>query len=687
MGRSSTGPVPRPALRGGGGSSSSSRVVGESGFDRRVVRWIRLRVRVMGGLLAVMFAIVSYRVFDLQVLQGERLGQMAEQKALGQVVLTPRRGVIADRNGDPLAISVEVDSVFVEPTRVEDRHEVVSALADALSLDPAALEGRMQRGRHFAWVKRRVSPAEARRVRELGLTGVHLTKEARRFYPQKQLAAHVLGFAGIDGVGLEGIEMSLDVDLRGIARTADVLRDARGRQLIPGGNLHVDRLEGGSVTLTLDRTLQYHAEAALAEAVKETEAKSASVVVLDPRTGEILALATRPTFNPNRPGDVHGGWRRNRAITDLYEPGSVFKVFSIASVLDAGLASPEDVIDCEKGSARIGGRTIRDANPHGELTIAEIMKVSSNIGSARLVERLGKQSLVDALAEFGFGRRTGVGMPGERAGHLRSASDMSDVCLATLAFGQGVSSTPLQVASALAAVANGGRLMRPWIVREVRDEEGRVRRKGQAELISTPIQESTASAVTGMMEAVVREGGTGWRAAVPGYRIAGKTGTSQKVDPLTRGYCSHRRVASFGGFVPVEDPRLVIMVVVDEPQGVKYGGVVAAPVFRRVAEEAVSYLGISPSEPVEDPPVLAAFDEREAGAGIVLPGFLVPPPEGKTLVPNVSGLDLRGALKVLAERHLEARPEGAGLVTEQDPPAGEIVSPGELVTLRLGPTG
>lgn len=683
--------VPMPALRGGapGPGPGPGVAGGDDGFDRRALKWLRLRLYFLAGIFALGFGALVFRAVDLQVVQRDRFVGMAEDQALREVVLTPRRGKIMDRGGEALALSVDVDSVRADPSRIEDLPGTVAALSKALHLNRKKLKRRLSHGRYFAWVKRRVSPEEAARVRALHLPGIGLTREARRFYPHRELASHLLGFAGIDGRGLEGLELTLDDTLRGTARSASALRDARGGRLFETPGPDPEQLGGGSVTLTLDRTLQWITEKALDKAVREAKAKDGMAVVLDPRTGEILAAATRPTFNPNDPASSTRDSRRNRVVTDIYEPGSTFKVFNVASALEEGLVRPDEVFDCEHGAARIGGHTIHDSHPYDRLTVGEIVKVSSNIGSAKIAARLGKERLVEHLAAFGFGERTGVSLPGEQPGILRPADRLSDVGLATLSFGQGVSATPLQVASAIGAVANGGKLMRPFLVREVRDETGAVVEHKAPSLVRTVVSERTAHLVTRMMETVVGEGGTAPRAAVPGYRVAGKTGTSQKVDPVTRSYSVTKRVGSFVGFLPAEDPRLVILVVIDEPQGVTYGGVVAAPAFREIAEGAMRYLGVPPSAPLEqdeEAPAIAEVAPDEA-EGAVLPAFLAPPPEGKTLVPDLSGMDVRRAVRLLAERHLEARPSGTGLVTKQTPHAGTIAAPGDSVELALSPTG
>ena len=410
---------------------------GEGALDRQARKWVRLRVWVLGLAFAAAFLTLAGRAVDLQLVQKARFQEMVADQTLREMVLTPRRGRILDRHGDPLAVSVDVPSVRADPSRIQDLPGTVRALAKALHLDPHALRDRLEHGRYFAWVKRRVSPEEAAAVRALKLPGIGLTRESQRFYPHRALAAQLLGFAGIDGHGLAGLELELDHALRGTPRSASVLRDAHGNRLLSAGVPDPEALDGGQVTLTLDRTLQYLTEKALGEAYRKAKAKDAMAVVLDPRTGAILAAATRPTFNPNDPGDSDDQERRDRIVTDIYEPGSVFKVFSLSAAMQLGLVTPETVFDCDEGSTVIGGRVIDDSHEHGKLTVTRILKVSSNIGASKVAELTGKQRLVDYYHRFGFGKRTGVRLPGEQPGIVRPASALSDVGLATISFGQG----------------------------------------------------------------------------------------------------------------------------------------------------------------------------------------------------------------------------------------------------------
>ncbi len=662
----------------------SSRGGGPERFGRRALPGLRRRFLLVGVLFGLAASGLVYRAVDLQVLQHPRFAQMSKEQALRKLVLTPQRGRILDRNGEALAVSVEVPSIRADPSKIRDPRAAARKLAAVLHLDAGALEARLRRGRYFAWVKRRVSPEEVEAVRALNLPGIGFTQEPRRFYPHREAAAQVLGFAGVDGVGLEGLELALDRVLRGTPRLATALRDARGNHLLAGGDTpDPTELSGATVELTLDRTIQWIAERALTEGAVAARARGATAVVLEPKTGAILAMANWPTYNPNEPGRSTKDARRNRAVTDIYEPGSVFKVFTIAAAIEAGVVRPNETFDCEGGALRIGRQTIHDSRPHGVLSVGEILKVSSNIGAAKIAFRLGKEGLVEALRAFGFGRRTGSGLPGEQPGILRPPERLSNVGLATVAYGQGVSATALQVAAAMAVVANGGRLMRPFVVSRIRDASGRILEERHPERVRTVLSEGTARTVTRMMERVVEPGGTGRRAAVPGYPVAGKTGTSEKVDPLTRTYSPDKRIASFAGFVPADEPRLVVVVVVDEPQGVKYGGVVAAPIFARIAEEALRYLGVPRRTDV--PGVLLAqapVVEAEEG-GAALPEILVPPPEGKTLVPELLGEDLRTALRLLGERGLLAEVEGSGRVVRQEPRPGTIAGPGDVVRLSL----
>lgn len=662
-------------------------------------RWVRARAILLGIVLAAGLLGVLARAIHLQVLERDWLVGMAQERYLREAELAPRRGEILDRHGGRLASSVEVDSIFVDPFLLgqspEEIRDRVVAVAHAAELSPEATQQLLERaltpGNRFAWVRRNASPATVAAVRALDLgRGVSTVQEPRRFYPQKELAAQILGFVGADGRGLEGLERALDDHLRGRGAALQALRDARGRRLLPELGPDEDARTGHTVELTLDRNLQFLAEKALDDAMEQSRAAAGSALVLDPHTGEILALAHAPTFNPNVvPGSELQGAVRARAITDAFEPGSTMKVFLLASALERGVIEPRQSFDCEKGRWRVGRHTIRDHRGHKWLTPGEILQVSSNICVGKIGLEMGGEGVASAYRSFGFGTRTGIELPGEGAGVL--APMRSEISIVTGSFGQGpITATPLQIATAMAAVANGGQLLQPWIVRRVIDAEGQVIRQGGREVVGRPISPATAERVTAWMELVVGDGGTAQRAALPGYRVAGKTGTAQKVDPVRGGY-GKGRVASFGGFVPADDPRFVILVVIDEPQTSSYGGVVAAPAFRAIAQGALEAWGIPPSEPVakkaEEKKTRRSRAKALAQAAEGPITVAEEPAEGagQVRVPQVEGLFARAAIKALAEASLEVEMEGTGRVVDQHPPAGSVVDQGSRVAVTLQP--
>ncbi|HVR60642.1 MAG TPA: penicillin-binding protein 2 [Polyangia bacterium] len=558
-----------------------------------VNRWTRIRLVACGVGFAVLFAAVARRAYHLQVVEADRLRTMAEEQYLREIELPPRRGRILDRNGAELASTADVDSIYCNPRRLPDVHDAARRLAAVLGLDRHELEKKLGQKRFFAWVKRKVTPDEVVAVRALGLPGLAFTREPRRFYPNRTLAATVMGTAGADGGGLDGIELSMDRVLRGSTSSVQGVRDALGRDLIVEG-MAADAPSGvgSDVVLTIDRYLTFVTEKAIADATARHHAKSVIAVVMDPTSGEVLAMASTPTYNPNDPGTAAETGARNRAITDTYEPGSTMKTFTIASALQAGVVRAEDTFDCLMGRMTVGKYQIHDTHPHGVLTVAEVFKFSSNIGATKIARRLGRDELAEALNRFGFGRPTEIGLPGERAGIIRPVSKWGDIGFANASFGQGLTVTPLQMIAGVSAIAAGGVYHSPRIVARVVASDGSVEtpaRPPERRLVSA----ATARTMVGIMRGVTEQGGTAKQAAIPGYPVAGKTGTAQKV--VGGHYDRSKYVASFVGFAPADDPRVSIIVVIDEPEGEHLGGAVAAPIFREIGEQALRYLHVPPS--------------------------------------------------------------------------------------------
>ncbi|MBM2839267.1 MAG: ftsI, partial [Deltaproteobacteria bacterium] len=490
---------------------------------------------------------------------------------------------------EELAVTVEVDSIYAEPDSIDTPKLAAKRLASLLSLSRKELEDNLSSSKSFVWLARKVTPSTIERVKSLNIRGIGFVKENRRFYPNGELASHVVGFSGIDGTGLGGIELAHDAQIKGKTGLVRAERDALGERTLPMDFGFEDSLAGNSVVLTIDKTIQYTAEKELAEAVRKSGAKGGTAIVMDPKSGEVLAMANYPQFNPNDLSSTYQAALKNSAIVDTYEPGSTFKVFLLAAALEEGVVTPEEKFNCEKGSLELAGKKITDTHKHGSLTVKEIMKFSSNIGSAKIGGKLGKERFYDYITSFGFGSPTGIELKGEGRGILRSMKTWSKLELATISFGQGISVTPIQMVTAFSAIANGGYLMKPYLVKDILDRDGKVIKSNQPQIVKKVISGETASKVTEMLRDVVNEGGTGIEAALTGYDVAGKTGTAQKVSG-GRGYTENKHVASFIGFVPAESPELVVLVAIDEPEGIQYGGIVAAPAFKAIAETSLRYL-------------------------------------------------------------------------------------------------
>ena len=651
---------------------------------------MRLRVALIGLLFLGLLCTVFGRAIYLQVVMRDRLRGMAEEQYVRAMDIPAKRGDIYDRRGVPLAQSVEVDSIWVDPSLVPDLRVASRLLARKLHLDFDDVYARLQRGRRFAWVKRRVSEKEAQAVRATELPGLGFTREPQRFYPQRELAGQVLGMVGTDGKGLEGLELAFNDELTGAGAQLAGFRDAKGRKLLTQGDTGSTDQRGAAVTLTLDRHLQYLSEKALAKAVEDARALSGMVVVMDPKSGEILALAHYPRFNPNAPTNNQTFAMRDRAALDTFEPGSTFKAFLIAAALESRAIREEQTFYCEKGRWAIGHNIIHDTHPHEDLNAEGILKLSSNICAAKVGEVLGRDRMMDYYGRFGFGEKTGLALPGEGRGSVPFPK--AEVQLATQSFGQGLSATAVQVASAYAALANGGVLMRPYLVSRVVDADGVVVVQNSPTAMRRVVSEATAHTVVRMLESVVTRDGTAPKAHMDSYRVAGKTGTAQKVDPVGHGY-SDKRIASFAGMVPAENPRLVALVVIDEPKTDVYGGMVAAPAFKEIAEGAMPYLGVPPSsgEPVTSTPSPTPTLAKKLPTSHPIQVKEEPPAavmtdgaeDGNVPVPPVEGRVGREAVARLLSVALEPRLLGSGRVVSQTPASGTVVPRGTRVTLEM----
>jgi cell division protein FtsI (penicillin-binding protein 3) len=621
------------------------------------------------------------------VIQNEQFARQAAVQHNQHLTFTPRRGAIVDRNGAPLALSTPAESLFVRPRKLSASvATLVPTLTQVLHVAPQEVEAALHSPAPFVWLKRQATPQEAAQIRALGLAGIDSLETQRRFYPHGTLAAQLIGFTNIDAKGLEGIERAYDEYLRGESAQVTQERDALGRPILAqGAELPPEAL---NVRLTLDIDLQYLAERELERAIHTTRAKAGTVVILDPQTFAVLALAQLPTFDLNAPGKVPDELRRNPVVSDPYEPGSTLKVLLAAAALDANVIRPQDRVFCESGHYPVSRHVIHDHHSYGWLSFAEVLQRSSNIGAAKVGERLGKETYQKYLRAFGLGQKTGIDLPLESPGLLAPVKDWSRINLVTASFGQGIAVTPIQLATAYAALANDGVLMRPYIVQEVLDADGKVVKANSPQRLWQVVRRETARTLLGVLEKVVEKGGTGWRAQIEGVRIAGKTGTAQKISP-NGGYSARGRIASFIGIVPADQPRLVILVAVDEPKTAVYGGEVAAPVFRAIAQQALAQLGITgdaekPSFPLTPTPVALTASQPPARHARKPETTRLEVPALPAGAPNFLGMSLREAMFTAQQNGWRITVSGSGYVTDQavqtDPDTGE-----SLYALTLAP--
>ncbi len=644
-------------------------------------KWIRFRIYLVAFFFLAGLGTILARAYQLQVLERDRLASIARAGYRGTIKLLPKRGTIYDREGHELAVSVEVESVYAHPNLVKRKNDAAKKLSRALNLSRRKTLGLLRGDSPFVWIKRKISPKEVKRVRALGLEGVGFTTETRRYYPGREIGAHVIGFAGADNQGLEGLERKYDAVLKGPEHTLVKMRDALGRPFYisrptsKGPEMH-------DLVLTIDKDIQYRAQQALQRAVTKTRAKSGHCIILNPETGEILAMAVVPLFNPNIFWKYKPDQWRNRAITDSYEPGSTLKTFLLAAALESRIVSPRTTFYCEEGKFQFASHIIHDTKGYGTLTVSDIIVFSSNIGAVKMGRKLGYKKFVTYLEKFGFGSKTGIDLNGERDGFIRPSKKAKEIDRANIFFGQGMTASSLQIALAMAAIANGGELMRPFVVKAIRDQSGRVVKEMKPQVIRKVISTKTARKVAQILEGVVSEDGTAPLAAISGYRVAGKTGTSQKVDPRTKSYSRKDYVAIFVGFVPADKPRMVILMTVDEPEGKPYGGLVAGPAFQEVGTWALNYLGITPQ--VE---LAAAKTEPETQGPKVSRLIHRPKTLSKKpgLLPDFRGQSMREVLVGGRALGLNVVLEGTGLAVKQTPRPGSSLRKINTVKVSFRP--
>ncbi|HEY5936306.1 MAG TPA: penicillin-binding protein, partial [Kofleriaceae bacterium] len=660
------------------------------------------------------------RARSLQVDDAVHYQALATKQHALVVDIPAPRGEVLDAQGRALAVSADADSIWANPREIRDVTETAAKLAGLLGESAANLEAKLAGDRRFVWIDRHVTPELARAVRDAKLPGIEIAREPRRWYPAQKLAGPVIGRADIDGNGLDGLELAMNRHLTGTRGAGKAVRDARGRKLFAEGMAQPE--PGATVKLTLDRTIQAIAEQALVTSVETNQAKSGVVVVLDVTTGRVLAMTSYPTYDPNSPTDV--GAARNRAVTDTFEAGSVMKLFTVAAALDEGLVKPETEFDVTNG-IQVGPKSFRDVHHDKYLTVRGIIKRSSNVGTIMIAQRMEKEKLEAALRRFGFGAKTGIELPGEQAGALRASTRWREIEYATISFGYGLTITPLQLAAGVAAIGNGGVYRAPRIVDEVIARDGTLAYRGRSEPRQV-VKPKTAAAMRAMMEAAFERGknhGTAHDLVVPGFRCAGKTGTARKWDAATHAYSTERYLSSFVGLAPAANPRLAIVVLVDEPSGGDYyGGEVAGPVFATVASEALRYLGEPGESLICPPPVPGAINPAllsnlppkictipapkpakpgaiaaagepalptgRKGSTFASAAELVPDPEpapAVQMIPDFRGMGLRRAIDLARLENYELELAGSGRVIEQTPAPGTPVPADRRarVTLRF----
>lgn len=667
----------------------------------------RFRFLLIFCFAVVWMGAVLARLTYLQLFSYQEYLTRANRQQERIIEISPTRGVIYDRNGRELAMSIPVDSCFADPDEISDPEMVARLLSRILNKSEDEIEEHLKSSRSFAWIARKITPQQRARIEALNLRGIYFQKENKRFYPEHDLAASVLGYVDVDEHGLGGVEYSLDKLVRGKPSRMLVMADARQRWFDRSEN-SADK--GDNVVLTIDQTIQFIAEKALASGIARTHAKGGSVVVQDPNTGELLAVADWPTFDPNDAGNYRPEDRVERAVADAYEPGSIFKTILLSAAIEEGVARPSELVDCQMGSIVVAGRLIHDHKAYGLLSVEQILAFSSDVGSIKVALRLGAPKYYEYIRSFGFGQPTGIKLPGENRGLLRPVDDWTATSIGYTAIGQELSVTPVQMISAESAIANGGLLRSPQVIRKV-VRGGEVMLQGQPDPRRV-IDERTAATMREMMEQVILQG-TGKGFAQPlGYTAAGKTGTAQKIDPATGRYAKRAYEDSFIGFAPLNNPVVTILVNLDSPENGQEGGPTAGPIFKEVAEQTLAYLNVPHDMP--EPPALEMAALRKKG--LMLPGQALaakrgasrqvddPPrkvlgatvPESTTvalaegqavIVPKLVGQTVRGVTESCSHLGLMPILIGDGIATDQTPDAGTHVLPGTKVTVHFSQGG
>ncbi|MDA3916641.1 MAG: penicillin-binding protein 2 [Deltaproteobacteria bacterium] len=545
-------------------------------------------------LIVVIIFLLGAKSFDIQIFQAENLTKKAENDYASYITIKGERGQILDRKMYELATSIDAISITACPKKIKDPHITAQKLSKILGINKKTLQTKLSTKHMFAWVKRRVPPDQANEIKKLNLQGIYFENDSKRFYPNKHLAAQIIGFTGNDNTGLEGLEFKYNSFLEGSSSKIRIKRDGNG------GILNLDKkrrkdLKGNSIVLTIDKKIQFLSEQTLEKTVKKHRAKSGMAIVMRPTTGEVLSIAHFPEFNPNNFKGYNNTIYRNRAVTDAFEPGSAMKVFTAAAALEKGLA-PNSIFFCENGTYKIGTFTIHDTHSHAWLSINQIIKFSSNIGTVKIAEAIGDKVLHNYLADFGFGDKTKIASPGETSGRLIPYNKWSNIDRGAISFGQGVSVSAIQLLSGISAIANAGKLMKPMLIKKIVSSKGKTLHAYHPQTIRQVISKKSALQVKNMMNLVVDDDGTGVKAAIDGYTVCGKTGTAQKALKNAKGYSKKKYTSIFAGFAPKNNSELAILVVIDEPKKQYYGGDVAAPAFKAIMAESFNYLNIAPEK-------------------------------------------------------------------------------------------
>jgi cell division protein FtsI (penicillin-binding protein 3) len=654
------------------------------------------RVVFLIAVMGIWGTAISARLYFLHVVESADLRNRAQRQQQRTLDVSPRRGTIYDRNGGELAASIKVDSIFAVPDEVVDIDATSASLSKLTGIARAELKKKLQPGRSFVWIKRKMSESEASAIRAAGLPGIYFQKEDKRFYPKSQLAGHVLGFVNVDEEGMGGLEYRYNDVVRGEAGKIVVMTDARGHRY---DSVEQAPASGANLITTIDENIQYIIENEVRETVKRSRPKAMAVIAADPQNGEILGMSSYPQFNPNDYGKYSPNSWTNRAVSQVYEPGSTFKILTVGAALEENLTTPEEVIDCLNGSIVLYGHRIRDHKPFGLLTVRDVMKNSSDVGVIKLGLRLGDERFADYISRFGFGRPSNIDLPGEERGLTKPASRWSRVSVGAISMGQEIGVTPIQIVSLVSAVANGGILHQPYVVKRVEHPVHGVLSETEPSgvRIMTP---ETAAELKDMLEVVVTDG-TAKSSKLDGYSAAGKTGTAQKIDETGR-YSLTKHIASFAGYAPASSPLVSLIVVIDEPQGLYHGGEVAAPVFKRIAEQILRYMAVAPDVPFNTPQFTEEPRDKEparepsapptpasSGWKVVDAAFNVngvvsgPLPLGEIAVPNFYGKSLREITEDCLRLGLRLRSTGSGAAVEQSPAPGVSVRPGADIRIRF----